>query len=82
MSEFVRLNITTEGQAEEKFVREALAPHLGIYNISTDARSVLTSKDRRRYYRGGVISYQKAKNDIDRWLRSDKSDEAWVYNYV
>lgn len=76
MSNFLRLNVTAEGQAEEKFVKDALAPYLGVYNISTDTRCVLTSKDRRKYYRGGLISYQKAKSDIRSWLLSDANSDA------
>ncbi|MGB0840535.1 MAG: hypothetical protein ACPGXL_10355 [Chitinophagales bacterium] len=49
---FIRLNITAEGQTEEQFVKNILATHLGQFNITTDVRSVLTSKDKRKSYRG------------------------------
>jgi hypothetical protein len=76
LSSFIRLNITAEGQTEERFVKETLSPHFGRFNISADVRCVLTSKDKHKKYRGGMISYKKAKFDIVTWLHSDKHNEA------
>lgn len=69
----VRLHVTTEGQTEEKFVRRILTPHLGHFHVFADARSVLTSRDRRAYkeYRGGLLSYSKARSDIKTWMLED-----------
>ncbi len=75
MNTFRRLNITAEGQTEEKFVKQTLSTYLGQYNISTNVRCVLTSKDKRKYYRGGLISYEKAKNDIITWLKEDNHSD-------
>jgi hypothetical protein len=65
----------TEGQTEQNFVRRVLASHLGSYGVYTDARCVLTSRDRRsgKVYRGGLISYEKAKKDILSWIAEDGS---------
>lgn len=59
----IRLHITAEGQTEKAFVDQVLTPHLAHFDVYTDARCVLTSKDKRaaKEYRGGLISYQKAK---------------------
>jgi hypothetical protein len=38
---------------------------------------VLTSKTRNKQYRGGIVNYQKAKNDILNWLKSDTSDNVY-----
>jgi hypothetical protein len=75
---FIRLHITTEGQTEEAFVKRILAPHLGAFNVFADARSVLTSKDRKAHmkYRGGLISYSKAKADIETWMKEDGHTES------
>jgi len=73
MKKFKRLNITAEGQTEERFVKQTLSAHLGNFNISTDVRCVLTSKDKKKCYRGGLISYTKAKNDILTWLKEDNN---------
>lgn len=76
MKKFTRLNVTAEGQTEERFVKDTLSPYLGNYNVSTDVRCVLTSKDKKKCYRGGLISYAKAKSDILMWLKEDNNSEA------
>jgi hypothetical protein len=70
---FVRLHVTSEGQTEEAFVKRILAPHLGAFNVFSDARSVLTSRDKKAYkhYREGLLSYIKAKADIQTWMKED-----------
>ncbi|MCB0613736.1 MAG: DUF4276 family protein [Phaeodactylibacter sp.] len=73
---FIRLNITAEGQTEERFVKEVLCPHLVAFRVSADVRRVLTSKDKIKSYRGGLLSYGKAKKDIQTWLKEDNSREA------
>lgn len=73
-----RLHITAEGQTEEFFVKKTLTDFLGVYDVSTDVRCVLTSKDKHRRdikYRGGMISYVKAKNDIIQWLKEEKNND-------
>jgi len=77
MSNFKRLHITTEGQTEETFVNNTLSVYLGQFNISAVARSVLTNKDKKKFYRGGVISYEKAKNDIVCWLKEDRNSDVY-----
>ena len=67
----IHLLVTAEGQTEQKFVKDVLAPYLGERNIFTEARCVLTSKDKRasKEFRGGLLSYEKAKNDIEHWMK-------------
>ena len=70
----IRLHITAEGQTEELFVNQILANHLGSFDISTDVRCVMTSRDKRRQdriFRGGMTNYAKAKNDILQWLKEE-----------
>lgn len=69
----VRLHITAEGQTEQAFVKTILAPHLGAFGVFADARCVMTGRDKRigKTYRGGLISYKKAKSDIVNWLKED-----------
>jgi len=76
VKKFIRLHILAEGQTEERFVKDTLSEHLGKYQISTDVRSVYTSKDKNKFYRGGLVSYQKAKKDIQSWLREDSNTDA------
>lgn len=77
----VRLHITAEGQTEERFVKEVLAPYLGEQGIWADARCVLTSKDKRAHceYRGGWRrgnAYSTVKKDIAAWMKEDKNPDA------
>jgi hypothetical protein len=76
MSSLIRLHIIAEGQTEERFVKDTLVSHLSILNVFTDVRCVLTSKDKHKKYRGGLIAYQKAKSDIQNWLASDANSDA------
>lgn len=76
MSSAIRLHIIAEGQTEERFVKDTVVSHLSALNVFTDVRCVLTSKDRNKKYRGGLISYQKAKSDIRNWLASDANSDA------
>ena len=73
----IRLHVTAEGQTEQEFVKTVLTPHLANCEVYADARCVLTSKDKRscKEYRGGLIGYQKAKNDILAWMKEDKNAE-------
>lgn len=77
MRKFVRLNITSEGQTEERFVKNTLANYLGQFNIATDVRSVLTSKNKNKRYRGGLVRYSKAKNDIITWMKEDRNPDTY-----
>jgi hypothetical protein len=75
----IRLHITGEGQTEERFVKDTLAMYLGLFQIATDIRRVLTSRDRRHHksYRGGLINYEKAKKDILTWVKEDRQPESY-----
>jgi len=64
-----KILILVEGQAEETFVREVLAPYLskdGVYPIAKLAttKRVKSGPD----FKGGIVSYGKFKNDIVRLL--------------
>lgn len=73
----IRLHITAEGQTERLFSTKVLKPHLAAFDVYVDARCVLTSKDKRRAkeYRGGLLRYERAKEDIQAWLKGDPSSE-------
>ena len=73
----IRLHITAEGQTEQRFANTVLAPHLCLYEVMVDARCVLTSRNKRqgREYRGGLVTYAKAKKDIQNWLKEDNYPE-------
>lgn len=75
----IRLNMIVEGQTEERFVHDVLEEHLAARNIFVAVRCVETSRDKKRHkiYRGGMIDYRRAKNDILRWMKEDQRPEAW-----
>ena len=71
-----RLNITSEGYAEEKFVNDILRPHLIQFDVYATTRKIRTSQG----YRGGYTGYGKAKFDIERWIKEDST--AWHTTFI
>ncbi len=76
----INLKIVVEGETEEQFVRKILAPKLGERMVFATAQRVETgrhkvrpvdqsNRDYMQIYRGGLRDYDKAKRDIQRWLR-------------
>ena len=66
-----RLLVHVEGQTEETFVNEVLAPHLiELGLISVGAR--LMGNARQRDHRGGVRAWRDVQRDIVRHLRNDQ----------
>lgn len=60
----IRLHFVVEGQTEEAFVNEVLAPQLWTEVVS-DVRTV-----------GGISTYPHLKDDLGRWMREDKKSDA------
>lgn len=75
-----RLNIVVEGQTEETFVRDVLAPHLKQNNITVRARMVETGRRGKKIFRGGLVSYEKLKQDLQNWMEVDS--EAWFTTMI
>lgn len=69
----IRMHVTAEGQTEQSFIKDVLASHLSKFHVFADARCVLTSRDKRASmeYRGGLLSYEKAKKDLQAWIKAD-----------
>ncbi len=68
-----RLLVLVEGETEEEFVNEVLAPHLhsqGFEGVSVSAR--LFGKSRQRSRRGGIRSWPSARRDIVGYLKEDR----------
>ena len=65
-----RLLVHVEGQTEEAFVNEALAPHL--YGLGlTHVSARLIGNARQRSHRGGMKPWPAARKDIVAHLRED-----------
>lgn len=65
-----RLLIHVEGETEETFVNEALAPHLYGFGY-TNVGARLLGNARRRNRRGGIRGWDSARRDILNHLRQD-----------
>lgn len=65
-----RLLVHVEGQTEEEFVNEILAPHLYKSNF-TDVSARLVGAARARKRRGGICNWPTARQEIANHLRSD-----------
>jgi hypothetical protein len=77
-----RLNIVVEGQTEEAFVRDLLAPHLMGFGIATAVRCVQTGRKRGTIFRGGVLSYTKLRRDLALWMKEDQARDAFYSTLV
>lgn len=78
----VRLNMTVEGQTEEAFVGQVLAPYLGQHDVFAVARSVISSTGVSPFngssdyeFRGGLRSYDRPRADIMDWMSEDRGDD-------
>lgn len=75
----VRLHVVVEGQTEETFVRDLLAPSLGLI---ADVHRVTTGRKGPTTYRGGHTSYQHLRRDLTRWMAEDRHSESWFTTMV
>ena len=71
-----RVHIIAEGQTEERYVNKVLVPHLGnVFQVVVDVRCVHTGRDEEgRWYRGGLLDYEKARRDIQSWMNEEKKN--------
>lgn len=71
-----RLHVLAEGQTEEAFVNQVLAPHLAPHGVVADVRCVTTRRDRHRpdlVFRGGLREFGKVQRDLERWMAEDRT---------
>jgi hypothetical protein len=72
-----RLFLIVEGQTEKNFAITVLKPHLvaqGVFLVG--ARLTALCRKRGLVHRGGMKRYLPVKNDIERWLKEDRSPDA------
>lgn len=72
----IRINVFVEGQTEETFVRDTLAPYFAQQGIYLNAILAQTS----RGHKGGIVSYGKVKHQITKLCQQDK--KAWVTTLI
>ncbi|MCP1715426.1 hypothetical protein J2T58_001291 [Methanocalculus alkaliphilus] len=70
----IRLKIITEGQTEEGFVSQILAPHLRQFHIEAFAINLPTAV-REKTHRGGIMPYDRVRKII---LQSFEKQGAYV----
>ncbi|SFU66168.1 protein of unknown function [Porphyromonadaceae bacterium KHP3R9] len=68
------LNIIVEGSSEETFVKGVLKDHFVQNGVYVTARKILTGWDKsaNRPAKGGMLKYSKFRNDVFRWIESDR----------
>lgn len=78
-----RLCLTVEGKTEQNFALGVLSAHLAQHGVYL-AKPRLTALARKKGYvhRGGLRSYEPAKNDIKRWLKQDRSADVWFTTMI
>jgi hypothetical protein len=65
-----RVILLVEGQTEERFVKDFLAPYFGLRGLSVTATLLVTKKVKNGpNFKGGVTSFGKLENDIRRVLQ-------------
>ncbi len=65
-----RVLILVEGQTEETFVREVLAPHLLARNVALTPTILATRRVKSGgHFKGGATSYAKVQGDLHRLLK-------------
>ena len=72
-----RLYIVVEGQTEEEFVKDLMAPYFQDHGIYLYPMIVHTS----RGHKGGFVNYTHLKNDINKLLKS-QGDDVVVTTFV
>jgi hypothetical protein len=76
------LNIIVEGSSEEIFVNDLLVNHFASLNIFVSARKIKTGWDRlnNKPSKGGLLKYIKFRNDVLRWIESDRNQNQFWYS--
>lgn len=79
------INIIAEGSSEEIFVNDVLVRHFAPMNKFVSVRKIETGWDRINHKpaKGGLLKYIKLKNDVQRWIQSDKGKaDTWYTTFV
>ena len=74
------LYILCEGQTEERFVKEVLKDYLASFGVVCKTRILLTSKQKN--CRGGMLSYQQVKTDLNIMFKQHPDDEHNTYFFT
>jgi|SRR5579863_7037810 len=78
----MRLHFVVEGQTEETFVRDLLSSELALKGIYCYAHRVTTGRKGSRVYRGGLLSFQHLRKDLELWMKQDSGADSWFTTMV
>lgn len=78
----IRLHVLAEGQTEEAFINEVLAPELGANGIFADAHRITTGRRRGRLFRGGLTNYEHLARDLTLWMKQDQNEDSWFTTMI
>jgi hypothetical protein len=78
----IRLHAVVEGQTEESFVRDVLAPEFGSQGIFVDVHRITTGRRRLQVFRGGISGYNQLKSDLELWMKQDQRSDAWFTTMI
>lgn len=73
----IRLHFIVEGQTEEGFVNDLLAPELSQHGIFADASLVTTGRNHGRQFKGGLLKYEHLARDLQRRMKQDQAADSW-----
>lgn len=76
------LHIIVEGSSEENFVNDVMVKHFSPLNIFVSSRKIRTGWDKlnNKPSKGGLLKYSKFRNDVLRWIESDKGRPDTFYS--
>ena len=72
----IRLNVVVEGDTEEIFVNEILAPALGERMVFATAHRITTKRNNQKTWRGGLLKWDHLARDIRLWMKQDTGPDA------
>jgi hypothetical protein len=78
----IRLHILAEGQTEESFVNEILAPALAEQHIFADVHCITTGRHGGTVSRGGLVNYEHLARDLTLWMKQDQNEDSWFTTMV
>ena len=76
-----RIAVSVEGQTEERFVKEILAPFFRQNNILIEPILVITKRLANASFKGGSINFDKAVKDIKKLLNPKYNLVTTFYDY-
>jgi hypothetical protein len=79
----MRLHAVVEGQSEEAFLNDVLAPELAAKDVFIVCHRVTTGRRGGFVFRGGIGKYQQLKTDLTLWMKQESRQQgAWFTTMV